>query len=84
MPVLSMSEAPQHPHNVARGTFVTRDGVVQPAPAPRFSATPTRLELPPPTVGEHTEAVLAELGLTDQEVQRLREAGVVASAEHLG
>ena len=84
MPVLSMSEAPQHPHNVARGTFVTRDGVLQPAPAPRFSATPTRLELPPPTVGEHTEAVLAELGLSDQEVQRLREAGVLASAELLG
>ena len=53
-PVLSMSEAPQHPHNVARGTFVTRDDVVQPAPAPRFSATPTQLALPPPATGEHT------------------------------
>src|SRR5450759_665207 len=80
-PVLSISEAPQHPHNVARGTFVTRDGVVQPAPSPRFSATPARLELPPPTVGEHTEAVLAELGLSDEEVLTLRESGVVGSAE---
>jgi alpha-methylacyl-CoA racemase len=80
-PVLSMSEAPSHPHNVARGTFVTRDDVVQPAPAPRFSSTPTRLGLPPPTVGEHTDAILADLGLSDDEVRRLRAAGVVGSAE---
>ena len=39
-PVLSLAEAPQHPHNVARGTFVEAEGVLQPAPAPRFSATP--------------------------------------------
>jgi len=78
-PVLSMSEAPQHPHNVARGTFVTRDDVVQPAPAPRFSVTPARIELPPPAVGEHTDAVLADLGLSGDEVRRLREAGVVGS-----
>ena len=80
MPVLSMSEAPQHPHNIARRTFVTRDDVVQPAPAPRFWATPARLELPPPAVGEHTDAVLAKLGLSGDEVRRLREAGVVGSA----
>ena len=78
-PVLSMSEAPLHPHNVARGTFVTRDDVVQPAPAPRFSETPTHLELPPPAVGEHTDAILAGLGLSDGEVRRLREAGVVGT-----
>jgi alpha-methylacyl-CoA racemase len=81
VPVLSMSEAPHHPHNVARGTFVTRDDVIQPSPAPRFSATPARLELPPPAVGEHTDAVLAGLGLSGDEVRRLREAGVVGSAE---
>jgi len=80
-PVLSLSEAPGHPHNVARGTFVTRDDVVQPAPAPRFSATPTGLELPPPAVGEHTEAILTELGLSDDEVRHLREAGVVGAAD---
>ena len=39
-PVLSLKEAPQHPHNVARGTFIEEGGMVQPAPAPRFSATP--------------------------------------------
>jgi alpha-methylacyl-CoA racemase len=76
-PVLSMSEAPQHPHNVARSTFVTRDGVVQPAPAPRFSVTPTHPGLPPPAVGEHTDAVLSDLGLADDQVRRLHEAGVV-------
>ena len=79
-PVLSMSEAPQHPHNVARGTFVTRDDVVQPAPAPRFSATPTQLGLPPPAVGEHTDAVLADLGMSVDQVRRLHAAGVVGSA----
>jgi alpha-methylacyl-CoA racemase len=79
-PVLSMSEAPQHPHNAARRTFVTRDDVVQPAPAPRFSATPAELELPPPSAGEHTDAILADLGLSDAEVRRLRETGVVGSA----
>ena len=36
-PVLSLADAPRHPHNVARGTFVTHDGLLQPAPAPRFS-----------------------------------------------
>ena len=79
-PVLSMSEAPRHPHNVARGTFVTRADVVQPAPAPRFSATPTQLGLPPPAVGEHTDAVLADLGMSVDEVRRLHAAGVVGSA----
>jgi alpha-methylacyl-CoA racemase len=42
--VLGLGDAPEHPHNVARGTFVTRDGVVQPAPAPRFSRTPAEIE----------------------------------------
>jgi len=82
-PVLSLSEAPVHPHNVARSTFVTRDEVVQPAPAPRFSVTPAELRLPPPAVGEHTDAVLADLGLSVDEVHRLREAGVVGTADPL-
>lgn len=83
-PVLSITEAPQHPHNVARGTFVTRDDVVQPAPAPRFSVTPAQLRLPPPAVGEHTDAIMADLGISDDEVRRLRAAGVVGSAEFPG
>jgi alpha-methylacyl-CoA racemase len=79
-PVLSMAEAPQHPHNLARGTFVVRDEVVQPAPAPRFSATPAALELPPPAIGEHTDEILAELGKSGEEMRRLLEDGVVGSA----
>jgi alpha-methylacyl-CoA racemase len=59
--VLGLAEAPQHPHNVARGTFV--DGV-QPAPAPRFSRTPAELSIPPRDPGADTEAVLADWGIT--------------------
>jgi len=77
-PVLSMSEAPQHPQNLARGTFVTRDNVVQPAPAPRFSATPTRLDLPPPAAGEHTSEILADLGVSAEEISRLGDSGIIA------
>ncbi|MBC2876876.1 MULTISPECIES: CaiB/BaiF CoA transferase family protein [Streptomyces] len=56
-PVLSLREAPGHPHLAARGTFADRDGVVQPAPAPRFSATPGSLRRPPAPPGAHTEEV---------------------------
>jgi alpha-methylacyl-CoA racemase len=70
-PVLSMEEAPSHPHNLARGTFIERDGVVQPAPAPRFSATPGAVQGPPPAVGAHTAEVLAEWGLSAGEIAAL-------------
>ena len=53
-PILSMHEAPKHPHNIARNTFVTKDGITQPAPSPRFSRTPTQLSRTPPTAGAHT------------------------------
>ena len=62
-PVLSMGEAPSHPHNTARQTFVTVEGVTQPAPAPRFSKTPGAIAGVAPGVGEHTEAVLADWGV---------------------
>ncbi len=76
-PVLSLAEAPRHPHNVARGTFVEVGGVVQPAPAPRYSATPAgtpRATLP---AGTDTDAVLEELGFAPEEVARLRGEGAV-------
>ena len=67
-PVLSMSEAPSHPHNAARETFVERDGVVQPAPAPRFSKTPGSISGRPPTPGEHTDEVCADWGVSRRQV----------------
>ena len=62
-PVLSLREAPGHPHMQARGSFVVRDGIVQPAPAPRFSATAAELGAGPPVPGEHTEEVLRAWGV---------------------
>ena len=77
-PVLAVSEAVEHPHNVARGTFVDIGGIVQPGPAPRLSATPGEIRRPPPHEGQHTDELLAEVGLGDDEVAALRESGAVA------
>jgi alpha-methylacyl-CoA racemase len=79
-PVLTMAEAPQHPHNVARATFVTVDGVTQPAPAPRFARTPARMSGPPVPVGRHSAEVLLESGFSRAEVDALLDAGVVGQA----
>ena len=77
--VLPFSEAVTHPHLVARGTFPTHDGIVQPAPAPRFSRTAAELGLPPaPEPGTHTRAALAAWGIDD--VDRLIERGVAVQA----
>ena len=76
-PVLSPEEAAAHPHNVERGTFTERDGVVQPAPAPRFSRTPAEIAGSPARPGEHTDSVLAEWGFAASEVAKLREAGAI-------
>jgi alpha-methylacyl-CoA racemase len=81
VPVLSMTEAPSHPHNVARQTFVVRDGVTQPAPAPRFSRTTAEIAAAPPAPGEHTAEALADWGFTADEVTKLREAGAVSQWE---
>lgn len=62
-PVLSYVEAPEHPHLKARGTYVERDGVVQPAPAPRFSRTPGALTTPPPEPGADTRSALTAWGV---------------------
>jgi alpha-methylacyl-CoA racemase len=77
-PVLSITEAPQHPHNVQRKTFVEVEGVVQPAPAPRFSATPVSIQRPPSHAGQHTDEVLVEWGLDADRVAKLRDAGAIA------
>jgi alpha-methylacyl-CoA racemase len=62
-PVLSLREAPTHPQLAARGTFTDHADVTQPAPAPRFSATPTAVRRPPATPGADTEAVAADWGV---------------------
>ncbi len=62
-PVLDMDEAPHHPHNVARATFVTVDDVVQPAPAPKLSRTPAAIQGPPPTPGADAAAGVGRMGL---------------------
>jgi alpha-methylacyl-CoA racemase len=77
-PVLTMDEAPGHPHNAARGTFVELGGVVQPAPAPRFSRTPASIAGPPATPGQHTDEALADWGFCADEIRDLRAAGAVA------
>ncbi len=79
-PVLSMAEAPAHPHHRARGTFLEVDGVVQPAPAPRFSRTKPEAPTPPDPPGQSTEAALVEWGIDPARVARLRQAGVLGRA----
>jgi alpha-methylacyl-CoA racemase len=76
-PVLSMGEAPGHPHNALRRTFVEHAGAVQPAPAPRFSRTPPQLSRPPAHAGQHTDAALGDWGFDAEEIGKLREAGAV-------
>jgi alpha-methylacyl-CoA racemase len=76
-PVLDMDEAPAHPHMAARGTFLNRDGVVQPAPAPRFSRTPAEAGSAVPLRGEQTEAVLADCGFSAAELDALRSAKAI-------
>jgi alpha-methylacyl-CoA racemase len=77
-PVLTMREAADHPHLRARGTIVDVDGVPNPAPAPRFSATPAALDRPPALAGEHTDEVLADAGFAAAEVAALRAAGAIS------
>ncbi|MFI4966559.1 MAG: CaiB/BaiF CoA transferase family protein [Caulobacterales bacterium] len=70
-PVLDLDEAPKHPHNLARETFVEVGGVIQPAPAPRFSATPGAIQGPPPAVGAHDQEALLDWGFTPSEIETL-------------
>jgi alpha-methylacyl-CoA racemase len=75
-PVLSLEEAPQHPHNQARGTFTTVAGATQPAPAPRYSHTRTETPQPAPQIGADTDEILNALGRSEADIARLRSAGV--------
>lgn len=76
-PVLSIFEAPDHPHNIARESFLTIDGVVQPAPSPRFSRTAAEVSHGARAPGEDTESVLMDSGFSAEEVAGLRASGVI-------
>ncbi len=76
-PVLSLTEAPQNAHLVARSTFLERDGLVEPAPAPRFSRTQTNLPSPAPSRGEGADEALAAWGIEDEDIARWRRTGVL-------
>jgi alpha-methylacyl-CoA racemase len=76
-PILSFTEAAEHPHNAARGTFFRQDGVLQAAPAPRFARTPAGRPRPSGALGADTHAVLMESGATDEEVRQWQAAGAL-------
>jgi alpha-methylacyl-CoA racemase len=76
-PVLTLEEAPGHPHNRHRGTFVEVDGVVQPGPAPRFSRTPSKIQRRAAAPGEHTDEALRDWGFSAADVSRLRDSGAI-------
>ena len=76
-PVLDLDEAPKHAHNRARQTFVEVAGVTQPAPAPRFSATPGAIAGPPPAIGAHNREAMSDWGLTAAQIDNLKSAGAI-------
>ena len=76
-PILDLDEAPRHAHNVARETFVTVEGVIQPAPAPRFSATPGKIQSPPPKIGANNEDALADWGFSADAIKDLQASGAL-------
>ena len=77
-PVLTMSEAAQDEHMQARKSIIERDGVLQPAPAPRFSRTEPTIEHSAPWPGQQTDSALADWGFADGEIAKLRETGAIA------
>jgi alpha-methylacyl-CoA racemase len=76
-PVLDLGEAPMHPHNIARRTFLDIDGVFQPAPAPRYSKDRLDRPDPPRREGEDGEDILADLGYEPDDIAQLRADGVL-------
>ncbi|HEY0942324.1 MAG TPA: CaiB/BaiF CoA-transferase family protein [Steroidobacter sp.] len=77
-PVLSLEEAPCHPHNLARGTFMEVDGLLQNAPAPRFSRSTLDAPRPPRKPGEDSDALLCEAGYSEAEIEILRREGALS------
>jgi len=79
-PVLEAGEVESDAQLRARGSFVRHHGILQPAPAPRFSQTPARLSLPPPVPGQHTREALADWGICEERISALRRSGAVDCA----
>lgn len=77
VPVLTMDEAPSHPHLASRGTFVEAFGVLQPSPAPRFSITPGSIQGPPPGIGEQSDGVLADWDISTEMIASYRAERVI-------
>ena len=76
-PVLDMAEAPQHPHNLARRSFIEVDGVTQPAPAPRFSRSTPEVSAAPAAPGQHSVAILKDWRVSPQMIAQLLEKKVI-------
>lgn len=76
-PVLDLGEAPMHPHNVARETYVDFEGVTQPAPAPRFSRTQSNIQSAAALAGEHSEDILSDWGFDSDEIEQLRTTNAI-------
>jgi alpha-methylacyl-CoA racemase len=76
-PVLSMEEAPKHPHNAERQTFQTVQGIVQPGPAPRFSRTAGAINGPPAKAGEHSAVILKDWGIAPEQAAGFLKSGAV-------
>ncbi|MEH6586563.1 MAG: CaiB/BaiF CoA-transferase family protein [Halioglobus sp.] len=77
-PVLNFMDAPKHPANVARNSYIEVDGITQPAPAPRFSRTPSAVRNSGSAAGADTQAVLAEMGFAENELDELKASGAIA------
>ena len=76
-PVLGLTEATRHPHAEARDAYVDIDGISQPAPAPRFSRTPSEVQSPPPEPGQHTEEILLDWGFTRERINSLVDNNII-------
>jgi alpha-methylacyl-CoA racemase len=76
-PVLNFMDAPKHPANVARNTYIEMDGLTQPAPAPRFSRTPSKVQHGAHEAGQDTDAVLLAMGFAEQELEGLKASGAI-------
>ena len=75
--IYDMHEAPNHPHNKSRGTYLNINGTVQPAPAPRFSRSKCDMPASPSSEGADTNDVLANFGFSDKEIVELKQAGAL-------